>query len=67
MAELVPFPFEALVRRMFGELAARDSVYDLPRRRFWAGPGQRDLSVSFHGQRVATYRVSTDPRQGAVL
>ena len=54
MAELVPFPFDALVRRMFGELAARDSVYDLPRRRFWRGPGERDLSVGFHAQRVAT-------------
>jgi len=56
MAELYPYPFAALVRRMFAELEAKDSIFDLPRKKWFTGatvPG-RDLSVSFHGHRAAT-------------
>ena len=54
MAELRPYPFEALVRRMFRELEQRDSIFDLPRRRFFVGEPGKDLSVTFHGLRAAT-------------
>jgi putative selenate reductase len=65
---LRPYPFGALVRRMFRELEVRRSIFDLPLRRVvrplaWgAGPGAEaacgeaglDLSVAFHGLRAST-------------
>lgn len=56
MAELYPYPFPALVRRMFAELEAKDSIFDLPRGKWFTDSkaAGRDLSVEFHGKRAAT-------------
>ncbi len=54
MAELRPYPFTALVRRMFRELAQSDSVFDLPARQFVRGDQDLDLSVRFHRQRASS-------------
>lgn len=51
---LRPYPFGALVRRMFRELDERRSVFDLPARNFFTGAPGTDLSVSVHGHRAAT-------------
>ncbi|MBI5596268.1 MAG: glutamate synthase [Elusimicrobia bacterium] len=54
MAELRPYPLSRLVARARRELAARDCVFDLPRRKFFTGAAGKDLSVSFHGRRAST-------------
>ena len=54
MSELTPYPFGALVRRMFRELDARDSIFDLPRSKWFLGAPGKDLSVRFHGHRAAS-------------
>ena len=54
MAELIPYPFGKLVSRMFRELETRGSIFDLPKRKFFAGDSKRDFSVRFHGRRAAT-------------
>ncbi|MCA9667697.1 MAG: 4Fe-4S dicluster domain-containing protein [Myxococcales bacterium] len=54
MAELRPYPFAALVHRMFRELRERDAIFDLPRRKFFVGDVKHDYSVSFHGQRASS-------------
>lgn len=54
MADLTPYPFGALARRMFRELDRAQAIFDLPARRFVLGHAQRDLGVRFHGQRAAT-------------
>ena len=54
MAELHPYPFGALVTRMFRELVERQSIFDLPERSFWLGSPGKDLSVRFHGKRAST-------------
>ncbi len=54
MAELVPYPFVRLLRRMFRELESRDSIFDLPRKKFWCGDAAHDLGVYFHGMRAST-------------
>lgn len=54
MAELAPYPFAALIRRLFRELDRTDSIFDLPARKFFLDPGARDLSVDFHGRRAAS-------------
>ena len=54
MTELSPAPFEALLGRMFDELERTDSIFDLPRSKFWAPSSAIDASVRFHGQRAAT-------------
>lgn len=51
---LTPYPFGALVRRMFLELDAQHAIFDLPARRFFGGDAGRDLSVSIHGQRASS-------------
>jgi putative selenate reductase len=53
MAELRPYPLSALITRMFRELESSDSIFDLPRRKFFCG-GERDYGVSFHGRRAAS-------------
>jgi len=35
MARLRPYPFPALVRRMFRELEERQAIFDLPARAFF--------------------------------
>lgn len=54
MAELTPYPFAALVRRMLGELERNRSIFDLPARRFFPGDPERDLAVRFHGRRASS-------------
>ncbi len=54
MPDLVPYPFERLVRRMFTELEQRRAIFDLPERKFSLAPAQRDLAVRFHGTTAAS-------------
>lgn len=55
MAELRPYPFGALVRRMLREARLEAKVFDLPLAAcFFGEPGGPDLSVSFHGMRAGT-------------
>lgn len=54
MADLTPLPLASLARRMFRELARHDAIFGLPKGKFFAGVPGRDLSVSFHGRRVAS-------------
>jgi putative selenate reductase len=53
-AELRPQPIERLLERALAELETRRSIFDLPRRSFWAGRDGLDLSVAVHGERAAT-------------
>jgi len=54
VAELAPYPFGALARRMFRELEQREAVFDLPARKFVLGDARHDVSVRFHGHVAAT-------------
>ncbi len=54
MARLRPYPFPALIRRMFRELERRQSIFDLPARAFYRGDPARDLSVRIHGHVAST-------------
>src|SRR5512135_39072 len=54
VAHLSPYPFAALIRRMFRELERRQAVFDLPARAFFTGDSTIDVSVHMHGRRVAT-------------
>lgn len=54
MARLRPYPFAALLRRMFRELDERQSIFDLPQRHFFTGAPGKDLSVSVHGRQAST-------------
>lgn len=54
MAELHPYPFAALIRRAFDELASQDAIFDLPRKKFVTGSVDHDLSVRFHGHAAAS-------------
>ncbi len=54
MARLRPYPFPALVRRMFRELERRDAIFDLPSRAFYRGDPRKDLSVRVHGALAST-------------
>lgn len=49
---LRPYPFSALLRRIFQEMATRQCIFDLPARKFFAGVGARDLSADVHGART---------------
>ena len=53
MAELVPAPLNALVRRAFAERAAQGAIYDLPEKAWWRPPEDLDLSATFHGDRAS--------------
>jgi putative selenate reductase len=53
LAELIPAPFGALLRRLFREFEGEGKVYDLPARKFWHGSPDLDTSVLFHGHRAA--------------
>jgi putative selenate reductase len=53
VAELVPAPFDRLVRRMLREWDHEGKVFDLPLRRFWRGAPDLDTSVMVHGHRAA--------------
>lgn len=54
MANLAPMPIATLVRRMLRELDAKDSIFDLPARKFVLGDARHDCSVRFHGHAAAT-------------
>ena len=54
MARLRPYPFPALVRRMFRELEERQAIFDLPARAFFRGASGQDLSVRVHGHDAST-------------
>ncbi len=54
MRDLIPYPFPALIRRMFRELAQDEAVFDLPASKFFLGDPERDLSVRFHGHRASS-------------
>jgi len=54
MAELVPYPFAALIRRTFHELRTYDRIFDLPRAKFHTGDENYDLSAPFADGRVAS-------------
>ena len=54
MAELIPYPFAALIERMFSELESADSIFDLPSKSFFLGQEGRDYSVPFHDKRAPT-------------
>lgn len=54
MVELRPVPLAVLVTRMFRELDEKDSIFDLPRAKFWTGAPGKDLSVPFHHRRAST-------------
>lgn len=49
MAELRPYPFSALLLRMFRELDEHDAIFHLPRRKFVLGDERHDTSVVFQG------------------
>jgi len=54
VARLVPYPFGALVGRMFRELDETQAIFDLPARRFFLGDPAKDLGVSFHAHRASS-------------
>ncbi|MGQ0720541.1 MAG: glutamate synthase [Candidatus Eiseniibacteriota bacterium] len=54
LATLRPLPLGVLLRRMLDELRARQSIFDLRERSFFAGEPELDLSVRFHGKRAAS-------------
>ena len=54
MAELIPYPFAALIERMFSELESADSIFDLPSKSFFLGREGRDYSVPFHDKQAPT-------------
>jgi len=54
VAQLVPYPFAALVRRMFRELSQNESIFDLPARRFYRGDDRLDHTVRLHGHEASS-------------
>lgn len=54
MSHLAPYPLAALARRMLREFDTRQSIFDLPKRKFVLGDPRHDLSVRFHGHTAAT-------------
>jgi putative selenate reductase len=53
VAELIPAPFGALLRRLLREYEQEGKVFDLPARKFWHGDPELDTSVLFHGHRAS--------------
>ena len=54
MAELIPYPFSALVRRALREPEQQQTIFDLPQRKFVTGDPAHDISTRFHGHRVSS-------------
>ncbi len=52
--ELHPQPFEVLLLRALEELRRKDSIFDLPRSKFFSPPDGFDLSCRFRGEVAAT-------------
>lgn len=53
MANLIPIPFDRLLRRIFYEYQKTKSIFDLAARDFYRPDSQYDLSVKFLGKRAA--------------
>jgi len=51
---LQPYPFGALVTRMFRELETRQRIFDLPAASFVRGDSAHDCTVRFHGRAAAS-------------
>ncbi len=54
MAELIPYPFASLVRRMFREYENEQKIFDLPKQKFYRSNGGPDTSVEFCGMKAGT-------------
>ncbi len=54
MAELVPMPFDRLIRTLFRSLEAHGSIFDIPQKKFFRTPDGFDFGIRFHGLRTAT-------------
>jgi putative selenate reductase len=54
MAELIPIPFEHLVRRLFREFEKQQAIFDLPKQKFYRSNGGPDTSVEFFGMKAGT-------------
>ena len=54
MAELTPLSFPRLLARMLRELDRQQTIFDLPRSKFFLGDPDRDLSVPIHGQTASS-------------
>jgi putative selenate reductase len=54
MAELIPLPFESLVRRVFREFKKEQKIFDLPKQKFYRSNGGPDTSVEFCSMKAAT-------------
>ena len=50
MAELIPYPFDSLINRMFEELEKEQSIFDYPAKKIFCGASGKDYSVKFHGK-----------------
>jgi len=53
MAELVPIPFDRLLKRIYHEYQTTESIFDLPSGKFYRPSPGLDLSVSFCGNTAA--------------
>ena len=53
MAELFPMPLGRILGRALREWKARESIFDLPSRKWWKGTPGLDTSVSFLGRLAA--------------
>ena len=54
MAELHPLPFAHLVRRMFLEFEKQQTIFDLPKKKFYRSNGGSDTAVEFCGRKAGT-------------
>jgi putative selenate reductase len=54
VAELKPYPFDGLLRRLFREFDQRQSIFDLSAQKFFLGHRDLDFSVRFHNKRAST-------------
>jgi putative selenate reductase len=54
MSHLSPLPLAVLAQRMLREFDTRQSIFDLPARKFVLGDARHDVSVQFHGNVSAT-------------
>jgi len=53
MAELVPVPFDKLLKRIYHEFNRNRSIFDLPAQKFYRPDTSLDISVDFCGKKAA--------------
>ncbi len=53
MAELIPIPFDKLLKRIYYEYRKNNSIFDLPSKKFYRPNPELDLSVKFCGNKAA--------------